>query len=89
MPEVQLRPVADEPDHARIIYIHKNRPGALRDLSNPLYEGQHNVEGQTSLSKGEVAYALVDASNIREEQLQALYEDLCNSKNCIKVRILY
>lgn len=38
MPEVQLRSLTlDEPDHARVIYIHKNVPGVLR-------KGKHTVQ---------------------------------------------
>lgn len=38
LPEVQMRSLTlDEPDHARVIYIHRNVPGVLRKGNNKFY----------------------------------------------------
>jgi D-3-phosphoglycerate dehydrogenase len=53
LPEVQLRSLTlDEPDHARIIYIHRNVPGVLRKVNEIL--GDHNVDKQISDNRGDV-----------------------------------
>ena len=69
LPEVNLRSLTmDEPNHARVIYIHHNVPGVLRqgDLSlYPVYValltdivneilGDHNVDKQITDNKGDV-----------------------------------
>jgi D-3-phosphoglycerate dehydrogenase len=55
MPEVNLRSVTmDEPNSLRVVYIHKNVPGVLRQVNAVL--GHHNVEKQMSDSRGEVRY---------------------------------
>ena len=53
MPEVNLRSLTlDEPNHVRVIYIHKNVPGVLRQVNKVL--GEHNVDKQMTDSRGEV-----------------------------------
>ena len=70
MPEVNLRSLTmDEPNHVRVIYIHRNIPGVLRggkdQRSLDPYEiiltssvnailGNHNVDKQMTDSRGEV-----------------------------------
>ena len=72
MPEVNLRsPALDDPNHARVIYIHRNIPGVLRrgkfcsyhshrhQLTRTVNEilGDHNVDKQMTDSRGEVSAA--------------------------------
>lgn len=70
MPEVTLRSLTlDEPNHVRIIFIHRNKPGVLRQglfkpddfssaegLTYAVNEilGDHNVDKQMTDSRGEV-----------------------------------
>lgn len=70
MPEVSLRSLTmDEPNHVRVIYIHRNIPGVLRGgeirrshcsheiMLTPLVNailGNHNVDKQMTDSRGEV-----------------------------------
>ncbi|KAH7166268.1 hypothetical protein EDB81DRAFT_281904 [Dactylonectria macrodidyma] len=75
LPEVQLRSLTlDEPDHARVIYIHRNVPGVLRKVNEIL--GDHNVDKQISDSRGDVAYLMADISNVRYEQIKDIQESL-------------
>ena len=75
MPEVTLRSLTiDEPDHARVIYIHKNIPGVLRKVNEIL--GDHNVDKQMTDSRGEVAYLMADISNVNVAELKELYNRL-------------
>ena len=71
MPEVNLRSLTvEEPNHVRVVYIHHNVPGVLRKGKNPLCHtvisadsngsvneilGDHNVDKQTTDSRGEVS----------------------------------
>ena len=88
MPEVTLRSLTmDEPNHARVIFIHNNVPGVLKRVNQIL--GDHNVDKQMSDSKGDVAYLMADISNVREEEVADLYGELEGVKARILTRILY
>jgi D-3-phosphoglycerate dehydrogenase / 2-oxoglutarate reductase len=88
MPEVSLRSLTmDEPNHARVIFIHQNVPGVLRRVNEIL--GDHNVDKQMSDSRGDVAYMMADISSVREEEVSTLYKDLEGLKEKIITRILY
>jgi D-3-phosphoglycerate dehydrogenase / 2-oxoglutarate reductase len=88
MPEVQLRSLTiDEPNHARVIFIHQNVPGVLRRVNEIL--GDHNVDKQMSDSRGDVAYMMADISNVKEGEVADLYRDLEALKERLLTRILY
>lgn len=54
MPEVNLRSVTTkEPNHVRVIYVHKNLPGVLWRVNEIL--GNHNVDKQMIDSRKDVA----------------------------------
>jgi D-3-phosphoglycerate dehydrogenase / 2-oxoglutarate reductase len=75
MPEVTLRSLTmDEPNHARVVFIHQNVPGVLRKVNETL--GDHNVDKQMSDSRGEVAYLMADISSVKEDEIALLYNDL-------------
>ncbi|KAM4055968.1 d-isomer specific 2-hydroxyacid dehydrogenase, NAD binding domain-containing protein [Hirsutella rhossiliensis] len=88
MPEAQLRSLTlDEPEHARVIYIHRNVPGVLRKVNEIL--GDHNVDKQISDSRGDVAYLMADVSNVRYGQIKDISESLNALSSCIMTRMLY
>ena len=88
MPEVTLRSLTmDEPNHARVIFIHQNVPGVLRKTNEIL--GDHNVDKQMSDSRGDVAYMMADISNVKEADVAQLYNDLEALKERLVTRILY
>ena len=88
MPEVQLRGLsADDMDHVRVIFIHKNVPGVLRQVNEIL--GDHNVEKQMSDSRGEVAYAMADVKDVNKIQIRELYDGLEALKSRVRTRVLY
>ncbi|KAI0123512.1 D-3-phosphoglycerate dehydrogenase [Xylariales sp. AK1849] len=75
LPEVNLRSLTlDEPDHARVIYIHQNVPGVLRKVNEIL--GNHNVDKQISDSKSDVAYLMADVSSVDSEAIKEISESL-------------
>ncbi|KAG6042916.1 D-3-phosphoglycerate dehydrogenase 2 [Claviceps sp. LM77 group G4] len=88
LPEAQLRSLTlDEPDHARVIYIHRNIPGVLRKVNEIL--GDHNVDKQISDSKADVAYLMADISNVRFEEIKDITDSLESLSSCIMTRVLY
>ncbi|TWU77490.1 hypothetical protein ED733_007118 [Metarhizium rileyi] len=88
LPEAQLRSLTlDEPNHARVIYIHRNVPGVLRKVNEIL--GDHNVDKQISDSKGDVAYLMADISNVRYEEIKDINESLEALSSRIMTRVLY
>lgn len=88
MPEVTLRSLTmDEPDHARVVFIHQNVPGVLGRVNKALSD--HNVDKQMSDSKGNMAYMMADISNVKQGELDNLYKDLEGLKERIVTRILY
>lgn len=88
MPEVTLRSLTiDEPNHARVIFVHQNVPGVLRRVNEIL--GDHNVDKQMTDSRGDVAYLMADISNVKEGEVADLYRELEALKEKIITRILY
>ena len=80
LPEVTMRSLTlDEPNHARVIYIHRNVPGVLRKVNEILAD--HNVDKQTSDSKGDVAYLMADVSDIKTEDIKDIRDHL-DALNC-------
>ncbi|TGZ82219.1 D-3-phosphoglycerate dehydrogenase [Ascodesmis nigricans] len=88
MPEVSLRSLTSEEDnHARVIFIHSNRPGVLRQVNEIL--GDHNVDKQMSDSRGDVAYLMADISDCSPKDIKVLYESLESLSARVLTRILY
>ncbi|EMC96995.1 hypothetical protein BAUCODRAFT_68610 [Baudoinia panamericana UAMH 10762] len=88
MPEVTLRSLTmDEPNHVRVIYIHRNVPGVLRKVNEIL--GDHNVDKQMTDSRGEVAYLMADISNVNVSEIKDLYQHLEDLGSRIRTRVLY
>ncbi|MCJ1469967.1 D-3-phosphoglycerate dehydrogenase 2 [Pseudocyphellaria aurata] len=88
MPEVSLRSMnLDEPNHCRVVYIHHNVPGVLKEVNQIL--GDHNVDKQMTDSRGDVAYLMADISNVSTPAVRALYQRLEILGSCIMTRVLY
>ncbi|MCJ1428974.1 D-3-phosphoglycerate dehydrogenase 2 [Sticta canariensis] len=88
MPEVSLRSVTmDEPNHCRVVYIHHNVPGVLKEVNEIL--GDHNVDKQMTDSRGDVAYLMADINNVNKPVILDLYQRLEILSSCIMTRVLY
>lgn len=75
LPEITLRSLTlDEPDHARVIYIHRNVPGVLRKVNEILAD--HNVDKQISDSKGDIAYLMADVSSVKVDDIKEISDGL-------------
>ncbi|TLD25631.1 hypothetical protein PspLS_05780 [Pyricularia sp. CBS 133598] len=88
LPECNLRSLTlEEPDHARIIYVHRNVPGVLRKVNEIL--GEHNVDKQISDSKGDVAYLMADISDVKEGDIKQIHDALESLSSRIITRVLF
>lgn len=88
LPEVTLRNVGrEENNSARIIYIHKNVPGALKDIYRILMG--HNIDKQTSDSKGDIAYMIADVSGVHISDLKGISDELNSLSSRIMTRVLF
>ncbi|KAI0472029.1 D-3-phosphoglycerate dehydrogenase 1 [Xylariaceae sp. FL0804] len=89
MPEANLRSLTlDEPNHARVIFIHRNVPGVLRRVNEIL--GSHNVDKQISDSRGDLAYLMADVSDVQTHDLKEIYDGLEGLQDSrILTRVLY
>ncbi|KAI1338991.1 hypothetical protein F5Y15DRAFT_384374 [Xylariaceae sp. FL0016] len=88
MPEVNLRSLtSEESNHARVIFIHKNVPGVLRMVLDVL--SGHNVDKQSSDSRGDVAYLMADVSDVQTSDLKEIFDALEALSSRISTRVLY
>ncbi|KAF1953163.1 D-3-phosphoglycerate dehydrogenase [Byssothecium circinans] len=88
MPEVQLRNLTlDEPNCVRVVYIHRNVPGVLRQVNAALHH--HNIDKQSSDSRGDVAYLMADVSDVKEDEIKDLFQSLEELGSRIRTRMLY
>lgn len=81
MPEVQM---AFPKGAHRILNIHQNVPGVLRDINNIL--AGYNVRGQSLMTRNEQGYMIVDVDSLVSDQVKQLISELPSS---IKTRLLY
>lgn len=88
LPEVNLRSLTqDEPNHARVIFIHNNVPGVLKRVNEIL--GDHNVDKQITDNRGDVAYLMADISDVRIDEIKEISDTLGALSSRIMTRILY
>ncbi|CAN8095732.1 unnamed protein product [Discula destructiva] len=88
LPQVSLRSVGqEEMNSARVIYIHKNVPGALKDIYRILMG--HNIDKQTSDSKGDIAYMIADISGVHLSDLKSISDELNSLSSRIMTRVLF
>ncbi|KAF3283906.1 D-3-phosphoglycerate dehydrogenase 2, variant 2 [Orbilia oligospora] len=75
MPECTLRSIDfEQASHIRVIFIHHNKPGVLRQVNAILSD--HNVEKQISDSRGDVAYLMADISDVKESERKDINDGL-------------
>ena len=87
-PEVSLRALQlDQENTVRVLYIHKNVPGVLKTVNNIL--ANHNIEKQFSDSNGEIAYLMADISSVNQSDIKDIYDQLNETTEKIRIRLLY
>ncbi|EGC30990.1 3-phosphoglycerate dehydrogenase [Dictyostelium purpureum] len=72
------------PSTHRILNIHNNKPGVLRDINNILSE--FNVSGQVLSTRKQIGYIIADVDSKASKEIKKKISDLPNS---IRTRILY
>ena len=86
-PEVDLRAIdEDASNQLRICHVHNNQPGVLRQVNEIL--SPYNVEKQHSDSKGDVAYLMVDISDVSARDIEKLRDQITHTKANILTRLL-
>ncbi len=73
-------------DHHRILNVHLNQPGVLRDINKMVSDLGGNIAGQYLSTTNEIGYLIMD---INKDIGNALREEIKNHPHSIKTRILY
>ncbi|KAJ2515829.1 D-3-phosphoglycerate dehydrogenase 2, partial [Coemansia sp. RSA 1937] len=71
----------------RIVNVHQNVPGVLRQINNILAD--YNVNKQISDSKGDVAYFMADVTVEDSKDINTIYEHVTAIGENIITRVLF
>ncbi|KAJ2394433.1 D-3-phosphoglycerate dehydrogenase 2, partial [Coemansia sp. RSA 2559] len=71
----------------RIVNVHQNVPGVLKQLNNIL--ANYNVNKQISDSKGDVAYFMADVTVNDQNEINTIYEQITAMDESIITRVLF
>ncbi|KAJ2713885.1 D-3-phosphoglycerate dehydrogenase 2 [Coemansia spiralis] len=71
----------------RIVNVHQNVPGVLRQINNIL--ANYNVNKQISDSKGDVAYFMADVTVDEPKDISTIYEQVQGIQENIITRVLF
>ncbi|KAJ2615753.1 D-3-phosphoglycerate dehydrogenase 2 [Coemansia sp. RSA 1365] len=71
----------------RIVNVHQNVPGVLRQINNILAD--YNVNKQISDSKGDVAYFMADVTVDNPKEINTIYEHITAISENIITRVLF
>ncbi len=74
------------PKSSRLLWIHENTPGALRDVNNVIAETGVNVDAQYLSTHQDVGYLIMDIGRSTSDELKSLISELPQT---IRTRILY
>lgn len=86
-PNVDLRGHPSDLGTIRVLYVHHNVPGVLKQINNILSD--YNVEKQTVESKGPIAYLLADLKVTDEtSKLINIHESVKETQHNILTRII-
>ena len=82
-------PQVSLPDHGltrRIMHIHKNEPGVLKDINQVFYGYEVNIAAQYLQTEGEIGYVVMD---VESDDVTGLMNDLAGIPATIRTRILH
>ena len=86
-PECDLRMPSVTSKTARIVNLHNNVPGVLKQINKILSD--FNIEKQICDSKGPIAYFMADIASENVEDLRSIYSQIESIDDNILTRILY
>jgi len=82
-------PQVSLPDHGltrRIMHIHHNEPGVLKDINQVFFGCEVNIAAQYLQTEGDVGYVVMD---VESDDVTSLMKDLENIPATIRTRILH
>lgn len=82
-------PQVSLPDHGltrRIMHIHKNEPGVLKDINQVFYGYEVNIAAQYLQTEGEIGYVVMD---VESDDVTGLMQELARIPATIRTRILH
>ena len=82
-------PQVSLPDHGltrRIMHIHKNEPGVLKDINQVFYGYEVNIAAQYLQTEGEIGYVVMD---VESDDVTGLMKELAGIPATIRTRILH
>jgi D-3-phosphoglycerate dehydrogenase len=85
-PEVSL-PTQDK-EIRRILHIHENKPGIMREINRVVSEHDVNIEGQFLRTLSNIGYVVIDM-NSSEETSKSLLHQLKGIEGTLRSRILF
>ncbi|KXS16131.1 hypothetical protein M427DRAFT_301476 [Gonapodya prolifera JEL478] len=71
----------------RLVNVHKNVPGVLRQINQILADV--NIERQTSASRGAFSYLLADVELRSPTELESVHARLCSIPEVVRTRVLH
>jgi D-3-phosphoglycerate dehydrogenase / 2-oxoglutarate reductase len=83
-PQVELAP-SRLPSH-RILNVHRNVPGVLRDINKIISDRNANIDAQVLATDAEIGYLVMDVSSDVSEEVR---KDIAALTTSIRTRILY
>ena len=86
-PDLDLKRPAPEARSVRLLNIHANVPGVLKQVNR--YLAPFNIERQVQDSNDNVAYLMADITCKNVAEIEALQESMDNMAESIRTRILY
>lgn len=86
-PNCDLRDIPSDPHVVRVLNVHHNVPGVLRQINKIL--SSYNIERQISDSKGNYAYLMTDIKIDNEDDCESILNSLESIHECIATRFLH
>ncbi|KAI8904738.1 hypothetical protein EDD86DRAFT_194372 [Gorgonomyces haynaldii] len=86
-PEADIRSPSADSKTIRIINVHQNVPGVLKQINRVLSD--FNIEKQYCDSKDAIAYFMADVTIEVESDMQVIYDAIASMQENISTRILY
>ena len=82
-PNVDVAPTGE---HHRILNVHRNQPGVLREINRIVSDLGANIEAQTLATDSDIGYLVLETDKQLSSEVKTAIEGL---KHSIKTRILY
>jgi len=86
-PENDLRAINPESNVVRLLNIHQNVPGVLRQINKVL--GDFNIEKQMCDSRKDIAYLMIDLQVTSTDDYEKIFNSLEDIPESIHTRLLY